>query len=847
MKLISESCIRFIKVIFVVDKNSKDVSRTLSEQQTKIAANTDKCDALNVKIDTEIKNVTEKENLKEDKFDEKHLNSRMERLGKEMALLKSKQTDQTQQYDNFSLRQTSMEQQTSNILKTLEKQQKEVQKVKTCENNLQNLEEKVKKNMSKQDQFSCDLNTKADKTEVEEVKVGLDKDKSKITYFQDKISNISKSVDGIKIEINNMRDKFCADIENHDESLKSFSKTLAEQNKILSENSEALKGITKESFGKLKEMVNNCMQVESNIRSIRDKSILFDNDIKQIKDQLLHIKRDKSKSRPPSSEAEVFKQLKIKDEELKSLTECLTGLKKKMQVLQSEVSNIKEDKRTKDVEAEERQASLEQNLSDVRDWVETMLSESNKQLGDIAVEVEAANLKISKCASDLSEVFVQHATNTGDMSFVKKNLEDKISEVKEYGSIQQRELLDKILDLRGSFVDNQTEFVEKVKLTNESISSLREDLNSKIDKLDSSMNQKLETKSKPSSESADLVKKMENIKTDISNLRSEASKLVVENRDKFSKLSCEVAAVKVSAESNSNSYKKLADNITKIENDSVVKGKETKDLLERNKAEIENLTNEHSSLKNKFETCMSDHEKKMGSNETKIQSIDKLESKLKLLEETFNNKMQSVESNFEDTLKNKRIASDNDDDSKISTIRKEIEQVKRELKNADLESFKNVVNNTTETHNKLISGLQKNVDLIICEKTIQESQTAVMDSKIADIVNEREVNDIKTKEKLTEFEKKNDEVNEIINDFKWKMSEISSKTDHFDKLSNSVDSIKSEISFFNKAVTEARESISETKEKLSNELKALKDTSASNTTEYMKQQKNEIKDWEATF
>ena len=841
MKLISESCIRFIKVIFVVDKNSKDVSRTLSEQQTKIAANTDKCDALNVKIDTEIKNVTEKENLKEDKFDEKHLNSRMERLGKEMALLKSKQTDQTQQYDNFSLRQTSMEQQTSNILKTLEKQQKEVQKVKTCENNLQNLEEKVKKNMSKQDQFSCDLNTKADKSEVEEVKVGLDKDKSKITYFQDKISNISKSVDGIKIEINNMRDKFCADIENHDESLKSFSKTLAEQNKILSENSEALKGITKESFGKLKEMVNNCMQVESNIRSIRDKSILFDNDIKQIKDQLLHIKRDKSKSRPPSSEAEVFKQLKIKDEELKSLTECLTGLKKKMQVLQSEVSNIKEDKRTKDVEAEERQASLEQNLSDVRDWVETMLSESNKQLGDIAVEVEAANLKISKCASDLSEVFVQHATNTGDMSFVKKNLEDKISEVKEYGSIQQRELLDKILDLRGSFVDNQTEFVEKVKLTNESISSLREDLNSKIDKLDSSMNQKLESKSKPSSESADLVKKIENIKTDISNLRSEASKLVVENRDKFSKLSCEVAAVKVSAESNSNSYKKLADNITKIENDSVVKGKETKDLLERNKAEIENLTNEHSSLKNKFETCMSDHEKKMGSNETKIQSIDKLESKLKLLEETFNNKMQSVESNFEDTLKNKRIASDNDDDSKISTIRKEIEQVKRELKNADLESFKNVVNNTTETHNKLISGLQKNVDLIICEKTIQESQTAVMDSKIADIVNEREVNDIKTKEKLTEFEKKNDEVNEIINDFKWKMSEISSKTDQFDKLSNSVDSIKSEISFFNKAVGEARESISETKDKLSNELKALKDTSASNTTEYMKQQKNEIK------
>ena len=45
---------------------------------------------------------------------------------------------------------------------------------------------------------------KAFRNEVDEVKVSLDKDKSKISYFQDKINNISKSVDGVKIEVNNM-------------------------------------------------------------------------------------------------------------------------------------------------------------------------------------------------------------------------------------------------------------------------------------------------------------------------------------------------------------------------------------------------------------------------------------------------------------------------------------------------------------------------------------------------------------------------------------------------------------------------------------------------------------------
>ena len=201
---------------------------------------------------------------------------------------------------------------------------------------------------------------------------------------------------------------------------------MKDQQKKIEENNETLKGITNESFGKLKEMVNNCMQVENNIRSIRDKSILFDNDIKTIKDQLVHMKRDKSKSRPPSMDAEFVKKLNMKDEEIKAISEMVKDMKKKLQTTSSEMNNLKEDKRTRELETEERQASLEILIEDVRGWVETMLNESNKQLGEIAVEVENANVKISKCSTDLGEVFAKHANNTGDMTFVKKNLEDKI-------------------------------------------------------------------------------------------------------------------------------------------------------------------------------------------------------------------------------------------------------------------------------------------------------------------------------------------------------------------------------------------------------------------------------------
>ena len=605
-------------------------------------------------------------------------------------------------------------------------------------------------------------------------------------------------------------------------------------------------------------MANNCMQVETNIRSIRDKSILFDNDIKLIKDQLVNLKRDKSKSRPPSSDAEFLRQIKMKDDEIKGINEMVNNLKKKVQTTSAEVNNIKEDKRTKDLETEERQASLEQLLSDVRGWVETMLNESNKQMSEVALEVENANVKITKCASDLGEVFVKHASSTGDMSFVKKNLEDKITEVKDYGSLQQRELLDKILDLRGSFVDNQTEFVEKLKMANESISSLREEINSKVDKLDTTMTRKLESrtrevsKSRATTEQTDVSKKFDSLKTDVENLRSDANQLVAENRDKFSKLNSEVAALKVNSEGNISSFKKMTEQLSKVETESS-KIKEFQKISNENKIELQTIKKMNESLKQDFEANINkekvnlinmiraneEKSKKMSSDIDEFKTFkDSIDKKIKMVQDTF-------ESSLNEGLKSKSFTS-SDIESKVMLLKKELDHLKTELKNADLEAFKNTVNNTNETHNKLISAVQKSVDLIICEKTILESQTAVMDSKLSDMIGERDIFENTMKDKMLKINQLHEEKSQELLNLKSSIKQMEEKTKLLENLKSSVDEFGNTFIKLKGDLNEKYQQISlklnNSHEIFNSEIKSLKDLVSNESQSTQEQQKREFRD-----
>ena len=544
-------------------------------------------------------------------------------------------------------------------------------------------------------------------------------------------------------------DKFCADIDGHDANIKSLEQTVERQKKQISDNSDALKGITTDSIVKLKDVANNCVQVEMNIRSIRDKSILFDNDLKKIKDQIIEIQQENKNNVPQpqqqySDQQSIFKE---KDDEIRVLNDGIKNLKKKVQTNSLEINNMREDKRTKEAENEERQLSLEQNLSDVRGWVETMLNESNKQLSDISQEVENANLKIGKCVTDIGDVLQQQTVKNGDFSFGIRSLEDKVKEVQEIAGIQQRELMDKILDIRGCFVDNQTEFVEKLKLSNEVVGSLRVDTNSKIEKLENIFNKKFDVaKTKSSPDINECAKKLDNLKTEHERTISEMRKGIEESSENRRKVNAEIACLQTAKEHQQTTLQNLNEKLASC----CSKDKENESKYLELKTDLDKISQKENTQQKDYNDRMENMRKNLvemvGLSEMKISEIDtilkqtnsKLEN-LKLrqsnIEKNVDNQMKATGDIINDSFKAKTSS---DIDSKLIALQKDVDHIKNEIKIGDLESFKSVVNNTNETHNKLINALQKSLDLIICEKTILESQSAVLDSKLSDVVAEKE-------------------------------------------------------------------------------------------------------------
>ena len=86
---------------------------------------------------------------------------------------------------------------------------------------------------------------------------------------------------------------------------------------------------------------------------------------------------------------------------------------------------------------------------------------------------------------------------------------------------------------------------------------------------------------------------------------------------------------------------------------------------------------------------------------------------------TADNKVKAVKDDLEKLVNDKikvKSPATLDLEKAFAGLRKEVEQVRTDLRNNDLESFKNIVNCTNDTHNKLISSIQKNLDLVLREK-----------------------------------------------------------------------------------------------------------------------------------
>ena len=88
------------------------MTRSLSNQQNKVnSQNVDNYERLNKRIDTEIKSLESivRDAPKEEKtLDETKVNARMERLGKEISLIKTKQAELSQNFDTSMSKQSAL-------------------------------------------------------------------------------------------------------------------------------------------------------------------------------------------------------------------------------------------------------------------------------------------------------------------------------------------------------------------------------------------------------------------------------------------------------------------------------------------------------------------------------------------------------------------------------------------------------------------------------------------------------------------------------------------------------------------------------------------------------------------
>merc|ERR1711892_1048039 len=200
------------------------------------------------------------------------------------------------------------------------------------------------------------------------------------------------------------------------------------------------------------------------------------------------------------------------------------------------------------------------------------------------------------------------------------------------------------------------------------------------------------------------------------------------------------------------------------------------------------------------------------------------------------NKLKATKDDLESVMSDSRKSKNSTSpemESRFAALKKDVDHVKNELKIGDLESFKSVVNHTNETHNKLISSMQKNVDLFICEKTILESQTAVLDSKVSDILSEKDSYESSLRDSIQKESDESEMIKEQVSNLQLNLREIHDKIDTCSKLESNMKNLTSNIqeakTEFTKKVQENCSQMTNLEEQLNSELENMK-TSVTSTT-----------------
>merc|ERR1719357_1306273 len=297
--------------------------------------------------------------------------------------------------------------------------------------------------------------------------------------------------------------------------------------------------------------------------------------------------------------------------------------------------------------------------------------------------------------------------------------------------------------------------------------------------------------------------------------------------------------------------KNVAENLAKIEGDLKVKNKEVIDKFNEFKMNIDKSHKDGDSLRKELDTRMENIRKGLiemiGLNEIKTSELEDNLNQVKYRVDDMNvvqnniqmnleNKLKATKDSFESALsdnnKTKALTS-SDIETKVATLKRDVDQVRNELKIGDLENFKSVVNHTTETHNKLITEMQKNVDLMVCEKTILESQIAVLDSRVSDIFSEKDDFESTIKESIQkeseEYCKTKDEMLTLqskLENFQEKIDLCQQINGNMNNLTSSLKEAKAELS---SKISENQTKINSLEDGFNYQLKTLEDKLFSGT------------------
>ena len=616
--------------------------------------------------------------------------------------------------------------------------------------------------------------------------------------------------------------------------------------------------------GKIKEVASNCIQIEANIRSVRDKSVIFDNELKQIKDKIAQTEY-KLENKDQDGAKEVKKMIKDKESEVKKLAESMEDVKKKVQQSMQELKNFKEHNRTKEGEDEERQVSLEQNLLDVRTYVEQMLQETNKQLTGIAGEVEVADRKIARCAADIGDVLERQETSSSGSGQAVTGLEKQVRDLQEQQVMAKVEWSGELLELKGTVADSRTEVLGKVEAVDESVSRLRRDTTTSLEQLERTATKVSETGAERERKAtAGLAGLRDSLESQVAGLTSKVAgfdkkvagasqetpaikEIKQEVKDclaNLGKVHMKVDHLMTAEESRAAQFRSVKEALAKVEREGTGKRDNEEKGLVLLKEELAGVVRTGEAARKEVDHRVENMRKNMiemiGTNEIKTSELDdKLRLNCDAVKEIkevqsnnaiiATNKVMAAKVEFENLLNDKFKAKNplTLDLEKVSAeLRKELDKVKTDMRNNDMESFKNIVNSTNDTHNKLISSIQSNVDQILREKNQQEGQAASLEERITRVSNLREAGEFELKKMLQKQQELGQQADEKILSLQMSLREVQGGVEGLSQVQTGLATMRTNVAEVKQgledSLTQQKQRMTELQQMVDTELKNMK-------------------------